>query len=159
VVWTGNEALVYGGMSGTTVLLDGARYDPLGDVWSPISPTNAVAAVEGAWTGDELFVYNGVAGARYEPISDTWTAIPGGGPSLAPFLTIARGFAMTARSDRVLVFGGTTLAGFNLVTNAWIPLGYPDFFPDFSSTEIDDVVDLGDDLLIWTDRAAQFGPW
>lgn len=80
-VWTGSEALFWGGYDYlyTVEFGDGGRYDPLSGQWRPISldgaPTPRVA--QGVWTGQELLLWGGEddqSGGRYRPSTDSWTA-------------------------------------------------------------------------------------
>jgi len=92
-VWTGTRMIVWGGQQydGTyTYYGDGARYDPLSDVWTPTSLVGAPsgrAFLGHVWTGTELIVWGGctfnsggacagevATGGRYVPASDTWTS-------------------------------------------------------------------------------------
>jgi hypothetical protein len=82
-VWTGTEMIVWGGGG----LASGMRYDPVLDVWSPISDAGAPAgrlSHLAVWTGTEMIVWGGRAtlfgpslatGGRYNPSSDTWLPV------------------------------------------------------------------------------------
>jgi hypothetical protein len=87
-VWTGTEMIVWGGIFrvGDTISLlgDGARYDPMLDIWMPTATTGAPTARwlhAAVWAGDSMIVWGGDSingtedtGARYDPVSDSWTA-------------------------------------------------------------------------------------
>jgi cysteine-rich repeat protein len=67
LVWSGNEAIVWGGRSvANGPLRNGARYDSVGDRWLPI-PTDGAPSARyshiAVWTGTELFVWGGFDGA------------------------------------------------------------------------------------------------
>lgn len=88
VVWTGSEAIFWGGWpqaEGTIGVGNptgrGAGYDPDSESWrelaeAPISPRAGHFA---AWTGSEMLIWGGysqrgiaVDGAAYDPVTDTW---------------------------------------------------------------------------------------
>jgi N-acetylneuraminic acid mutarotase len=83
-VWTGEEIVVWGGLTTGGVLLgDGARYDPAADAWGPISASGAPttrSAPSSVWTGREMLLWGGIEGGavvrsgfRYDPAADDWT--------------------------------------------------------------------------------------
>jgi hypothetical protein len=110
-VWTGGRMIVWGGVSGTTLLDDGASYDPITDQWSGISRIDAPSARSGhnaVWTAKEMLVLFGTdqdgetaSAHAYDPVKDTWRALPSeGGP-------VARIGATVAWTGRELIaFGG-----------------------------------------------------
>lgn len=110
-IWTGTRLIVWGGIRGSTLLGDGAMYDPAADVWSPLSTVSAPSSRSGhvtVWTGSEMIVWGGTdaagasaTGAAYDPVSDTWRTLSNGGGPLAR--TDARG---VWSGDQLLVFGG-----------------------------------------------------
>jgi N-acetylneuraminic acid mutarotase len=87
MVWTGREAILWGGAKFPGALTTGGRYDPASDTWTATSivdvpaPRSSHTAV---WTGHEMVVWGGDPGysypymlgngGRYDPESDTWTA-------------------------------------------------------------------------------------
>ena len=90
LVWTGKEAIVWGGANATKALNDGARYSPARDSWKPVSADGAPSprlAHVAFWTGKEMIVWGGTTrevdtqgvyfenGARYNPETDTWRPI------------------------------------------------------------------------------------
>jgi N-acetylneuraminic acid mutarotase len=93
-VWTGAEMLIWGGEEpGTTSIgtpvNTGARYDPVTDMWTPMTTDGAPSARVGmaaVWTGSELVVWGGISaraggigltdGARYDPATDAWAPLP-----------------------------------------------------------------------------------
>jgi cysteine-rich repeat protein len=132
--WTGTSMIVWGGFDGTDVLDEGASYDPVADVWAPISasPLGARQRSAAVWIGTDLFVYGGATasgatfggGARYEPVSDTWLPVAlAGAPSERVFAT-----AVWTGTD-VIVWGGTNAidagtflpsgATWSAATDAW----------------------------------------
>ncbi len=84
-VWTGREALFWGGRTASPDSSLGAAYDPIAQTWRVIAspPTDEASAAVGVWTGDELIVWGGgrgsdapdSAGAAYDPSSDSWRPI------------------------------------------------------------------------------------
>src|SRR5262249_3111855 len=78
-VWTGTRMIVWGGLPDNLLggqLSDGGVYDPEGDVWSPVSTTNAPAARfdhTATWTGSMMVIWGGIelvatnSGGRYFP--------------------------------------------------------------------------------------------
>ena len=110
-VWTGSRMIVWGGVSASTFLADGASYDPLTDSWTPISGLNAPGARSGhnaVWTGTEMVILGGAdqggelsSGHAYDPATDRWRALPSdGGP-------LARAGAEAVWTGReILIFGG-----------------------------------------------------
>jgi hypothetical protein len=90
VTWTGRELIRWGGDQRpnlrTCTALDGARYDPTSDAWTPSSTDGAPLQQFGhraLWTGGELWVWGGWCGetfygdrAAYDPAADTWRPLP-----------------------------------------------------------------------------------
>jgi hypothetical protein len=63
-VWTGTEMIVWGGFDETgSPLNDGARYNPVTDIWTALPPvaTTLVSgtATSAVWTGTEMILWNG----------------------------------------------------------------------------------------------------
>jgi N-acetylneuraminic acid mutarotase len=98
-VWTGEEMLVWGGHADQfgTRLADGARYDPVADSWSPISPAPEGVGSDALWTGEMLIV--GLR-AQWDPRTDQWREIS---RFEAPAGTRVHGAVWT--DSRVLVWG------------------------------------------------------
>jgi hypothetical protein len=89
MVWTGSEAVIWGGVSSSrgiteadgTLPRDGAAYDPVADRWRtiPDAPIPGRDAPIVAWTGREVLVFGGwigqrsrLDGAAWDPESNTW---------------------------------------------------------------------------------------
>ncbi len=114
LVWTGREAIVWGGEDGATQFGDGGRYDPATEQWTPIptggpSPRSRHVAV---WTGREMIVWGGLDatgyrndGGRYDPATGRWTPIPAG-PLAARELAAA-----VWTGQELIVWGGRDVAG------------------------------------------------
>src|SRR5207237_741700 len=84
-VWTGSEMIVWGGVSSSSYLNSGGRYDPATDSWTATSTNGAPDARflhTAIWTGTKMVIwggYNGYApevntGGQYDPTTDTWTS-------------------------------------------------------------------------------------
>jgi len=109
-VWTGSEMVVWGGhdyVAGSPHPFDsGARYDPGSDAWGALASAGAPAARQGhtaVWTGSEMIVWGGSAGAtyfsggaRYRPATDSWVSVAAAG---APY----------ARTNHVAVWTGSEM--------------------------------------------------
>jgi N-acetylneuraminic acid mutarotase len=119
VVWTGDEMLVWGGITrgdAIAVNRDGAAYDPVTGTWRRIR--NAPAGVRGgggsaaAWTGELAIFWAGnspdgpARGAVYDPAGDAWRKLPEG--PLGP----REGYASAWTGDELLIVGGTLGDGF-----------------------------------------------
>jgi len=87
-VWTGTEAIAFGGCSGfpncQTPENTGGRYDPATDTWTATGTAGAPSGrwYHGAvWTGEVMIIFAGTdgddyfnTGGRYDPDTNTWTA-------------------------------------------------------------------------------------
>jgi N-acetylneuraminic acid mutarotase len=112
-VWTGNEMVVWGGMTGdynngNGFLNTGGRYNPATDSWQPTSLVGAPSPRidhTAVWTGAHMLIWGGNSntglympavhtGARYNPLADAWT----------PTSTQS---APSARTKHVAVWTGT----------------------------------------------------
>jgi N-acetylneuraminic acid mutarotase len=87
-IWTGSEMIVWGGAgaSSGTITNTGARYNPITDIWTPITTTDAPLPRcnhTAIWTGSEMIVWGGYGadlivfntGGIYDPQTDTWSDI------------------------------------------------------------------------------------
>lgn len=137
-VWTGSNAIVWGGFNGGQALNTGGRYTPANDSWSAVTTAGAPTPRGrhvAVWTGSRMVVWGGfdgtnflAAGARYNPSANTWQAM-------------ATVNAPSARADsaavwtgtEVIVWGGRIVSGgvtnhldtgarYNPVSNTWQPL-------------------------------------
>ena len=72
-IWTGVEAIVWGGNDGVTDLDTGGHYDPVADTWAPTATVGAPGPRRFhtvVWTGTEMIVWGGEghrSGGRYRP--------------------------------------------------------------------------------------------
>jgi N-acetylneuraminic acid mutarotase len=125
--WTGKEMVVLGLACSTAacypLVVNGARYHPQSDTWSPISALGAPYAPffpvfpgsfgpSVAWTGKEVMFWGGVSflppftsypGARYDPARDVWTPVS---TINAPSARSAP--VMVAGAGKVIVWGGSS---------------------------------------------------
>lgn len=119
VVWTGEEMIVWGGVSrqGTIEPVgDGAAYDPVAASWRGIAPApSGVLGAVGAgaaWTGSTAVFWAGnspdgpTAGGVYDPTTDTWQRMPDG--PLGP----REGYVSVWTGTELLIVGGTSGDGF-----------------------------------------------
>src|SRR4051794_25619509 len=142
LVWTGTEAIAWGGYFGLgrlgcalSLYQDGARYLP-GAGWTPMTTFGAPTARHGqfaVWTGTEMAVWGGVAdgcqasagllddGALYNPASDSWRPLPKAGSPLGRTEATA-----VWTGAEMIIWGGANAASFlpdggrfNPSTNQW----------------------------------------
>jgi N-acetylneuraminic acid mutarotase len=129
MVWTGAEAIVWGGFGGGNT---GGRYDPALDLWTETSTTDAPSSRFGhsaVWTGTEMIVWGGRfgedwfnTGARYDPALDSWTPIDATG-------------APAGRERHTAVWTGTTMIVFGGEA------GPPCYTPQAGGSEYDPATD------------------
>jgi hypothetical protein len=89
-VWTGSEAIVWGGgRPNDHLAATGAAYDPVSDAWRPIADAPlGLNHASGLWTGREVVVFGSLldnqnrattrmsVGEAYDPASDAWRELP-----------------------------------------------------------------------------------
>lgn len=158
-VWTGTEAIAWGGCTGTpncqTPENSGGHYDPATDTWTPTGTTNAPSGrwFHGAvWTGDEMIVWGGSNGddtlndgGRYDPATDTWTPV---GQSGAP----SKRYSMQAiwTGDLMIIWGGRlggrTGGRYNPATDSWTPVSKND---PGANRSYHAAVWTGTEMIIW----------
>jgi N-acetylneuraminic acid mutarotase len=115
-VWTGSEALFWGGYDETRNHRDGMAYDPQNDTWRtiPEAPLDTDHPAVSVWTGEELILWGGGrpgepsnhTGAAYDPSTDSWRRIAD-----APVELNASGGAWSGRAMYVF---GSNLNGRNV---------------------------------------------
>jgi N-acetylneuraminic acid mutarotase len=125
-IWTGNEMIIWGGLSGadkTSVLNNGAWYDPSENKWTALPTEGAPSGRSlhtAVWTGTEMIVWGGFDyraaplndGACYSPKTRTWRALPSGG---AP---VARGSHTAVwTGSEMIIWGG--LSAYGRLVDAW----------------------------------------
>jgi N-acetylneuraminic acid mutarotase len=130
-VWTGKIMIIWGGTYcydgvSFSALGDGFKYDPAADTWTPISDSGASAARwdhTAVWTGEEMIVWGGWAGAelgtgaRYNPDTNTWIPVATTG---AP--TPRDGHKAYWTGTEMIVWGVSDGARYNPITDQWTPI-------------------------------------
>lgn len=133
-VWTGSKMIVWGGYAhysnNTNVAFNtGGIYDPVTDVWSPMSTTNAPDARTdhiAVWTGSKMIIWGGMnltdyprrgynqtnylittGGGIYDPATDSWSPMS---TTNAPSARIYHRAVWTG--NKLIIWGGE-----NLTTN------------------------------------------
>ncbi len=121
VVWTGTEAIIWGGKS-PGYLNTGGRYNPKTDTWTATSTIGAPSAREehfAAWTGTEMLIWGGIEnggawgtsvnnGALYNPNTDTWRPMTN---INAPGARCCIGAVWNANDSKAFFWGGRTVPG------------------------------------------------
>jgi N-acetylneuraminic acid mutarotase len=162
-VWNGTEMIVWGGhstVSGvTTVLADGARYDPSTDVWTAIASGGAPSARENhsaVWTGAQMVVWGGKNGGtilgdgmRYTPDSGAGSWAVMASPALAP----RSGHTAIWTGSAMIAWGGLTGSGrsadgasYDPLSDGWTPVsaaGAP------TARDAHTAVWTGDVMIVW----------
>lgn len=131
MVWTGSQAVVWGGFSDNAPLSTGAVYSPASDTWTATAAVPASLARyyhTAVWSGSEMIMWGGTNttvtfknGARYNPTTNKWRVIAStGAPSARYFHT-----AVWSGTEMIL-WGGvngltpTNTGGrYNPATNTW----------------------------------------
>src|SRR5262249_29614030 len=120
-VWTGRYMILWGGFDENFSNQNtGARYDPITDIWSPVSTENAPAPRAGnvaLGARHEMLVWGGINddftfrndGGRYDPITDRWTSI-----SLVNAPSSRSGAVAVWTGERMVIWGGRAEDSFNL---------------------------------------------
>lgn len=119
-VWTGSEAIFWGGQVAGGATADGGAYDPTTDTWRTIAlpPIDGRWGHLAVWTGREMIVWGGFDigdtplpdGAAYDPAADRWRLLP-----VAPF---AGGQGAWTGSELVVV-GDVGAAALDPADAAW----------------------------------------
>jgi N-acetylneuraminic acid mutarotase len=119
MVWTGNEAIVWGGS-----YANGGRYDPATDTWRSISLAGAPTLRTGnvaVWTGSQMIIWGGGPftvphGLRYNPLTDTWSPM-----STVNEPAIGFGYkALWTGTEMIVVMGQSAAGGrYNPVSDTW----------------------------------------
>lgn len=160
LVWTGDEALLFGGTGASA----GVAYDPAAATWrelaaSPLSRRGGHVAV---WTGEELLIWGGrptkPSGAAYDPAADQWRVLAD-----AP-IPVTEQPAAVWTGEELLVWGGTTGGGglpehargaaYDPDADTWRQLPAPPIAPRRHAT----AVWTGEEMLVWGGQAANNPP-
>jgi Kelch motif len=174
-VWTGEEMIVWGGVSGRLgvdrpeeLRADGAAYDPRSGTWrhiapAPLSPRSGHVAVG---TGDEMLVWGGSRplrplrseherplydGAAYDPGSDTWRRLP---PTrlLAPpppvLDVVPADVSAVWTGDTMLIWGTNGGASYDPDSDQWERVKNPP--PDLGvAYDGNTAVWTGNEMIVW----------
>lgn len=133
-VWTGEEAIFYGGGTGTAALTTGLAFNPATQVWREIAPSPVAVDMwwreVALWTGEEMVIAGRPDGDHgtvqlYSPENDSWRVA-------SPRPTDDRAIgAMVWTGTEVLFVGGDNLFasngawGYNPATDSWRELPDP----------------------------------
>jgi len=178
-VWTGDRMLIWGGTDSAVIPSDclaeyaqgGARYDPVGDAWTPMTTVDEPEMrkdFDGVWTGTELVIWGGQtrvlpscplvytdSGSRYDPVLDRWR------PTTFDGVPVRRySHRMVWTGDEVLVWGGRSVTDnpggrYDPVTDQWGPMstvGQPAPYRDWFSS-----VWIGNRMVVWGGRISGNG--
>jgi hypothetical protein len=121
-VWTGSEAIIWGGADVNGVPTDtGGKYNPTANSWTTTSAGGAPTARflhTAVWTGSDMVVWGGFdfsipldTGGKYNPTGDSWTATNTTG---APSPRIGHTAVWTG--SKMIVWGGITDTGLGSVS-------------------------------------------
>jgi hypothetical protein len=131
--WTGSELFIVGGRSADFLYLDGARYDPSQDRWTPLpllpaalgprydTPLVFTGTEVALWAGGQL-VTDSNDGARFAIASENWLLISKTG---APGGRIQHAMVHDAVDNALLVWGGFPYsdgARYDLASEQWSAL-------------------------------------
>ena len=159
-VWTGSEMVIWGGSDAGGLSNTGARFNPVTNLWSPMSTVNRPsgrASHSTVWSGTDVIVWGGsnpLSGAKYRPANDSWAPMAslGAPPNAVGQLAIWTG-------EEMIIWGGrigsvvTQLGGrYTNLTNTWIPtsVNHPP-----KRREQHTATWTGAEMVIW--GGAQFG--
>jgi len=169
-IWTGMEMIIWGGTYHDDIYNediyynDGARYDPVSDIWTPITLVNAPEPRfwhKAVWTGSEMIVWGGVpqlyeddnalsTGGRYDPSTDSWTPtsiinVPQGRWGNAAIWT---GTEMIIWGGSSGYYGGYLINGarYNPSTDNWTPTSNNNSPPANTSTN---TIWTGTEMILW----------
>ena len=162
-VWTGDEMIVWGGLSNGNYLDSGARYNPQVDEWTPTSndrltnPPQTRFLHTTIMTGNQMIIWGGSnffelnTGSIYSLALDTWTATdttnaPGGRYSHTSIWT---GAEMIVWGGRTTSTALNTGGRFNPITLGWNN-STPPTTGDAPVARYDhSAVWSGDEMIIW----------
>lgn len=131
MVWTGSQAIVWGGFSDSAPLNTGAVYNPSNDTWTVTAAVSAGLARyyhTAVWSGTEMIMWGGTNttvtfnnGARYNPATNKWRAVAAtGAPSARSLHTAVWSGTEMILWGGVNEFTPTNTGGrYNPATNTW----------------------------------------
>jgi N-acetylneuraminic acid mutarotase len=164
-VWTGDEMIIWGGVSTnrgpsdvTRYLNTGGRYDPLRDSWTTMSSAGGPSAYTNhaaVWAGKEMIVWGGgvtntnsqlrlfSSSARYDPAMNTWKAVSTNG---MPRADILRPRNAIWTGDEMIVSSSSSLrrGRYRPDTDTWLPISSIDA-PGLTRA----IVWTGKELVVW----------
>jgi hypothetical protein len=158
-VWTGSELMVWRAHNtSSTITNNGAAYHPDSGTWTalPAAPVTLQTGSAWAWTGSQLVIWDGAAGAFYSPATNHWTTMAGGSPIGTDLLNGAAG----VWTGRYVFFAGGSIVGSNNhnqavaalydpAKNIWYPLPVPPPMPTPGGTARSATARQSPDIL-WT---------
>jgi len=163
-IWTGSRMIVWGGRVDFGGELceprrtnSGARFDPVGDMWTPMLTSGAPSArtrTTAVWTGSEMLVWGGFSevsdggfgtcfgvykgdGGRFDPVANQWTPLPAS--------------PLSSRRDHIAVWTGTEMA----VWGGFFSSGVP---PTQVGTYFDNGARFNPALGTWSPMASTGAP-
>ena len=161
-VWTGNEMIVWGGTSISSLSSNtGGRYNPNTNSWTATSTTNAPggrSSHTAIWTGSEMIVWGGhsfevgdvlYTGGRYNPNTDSWIATITTNPPAA-----RQAHTAVWTNSEMIIWGGVDTnsnylnngARYNPLSNSWTATSTSNT-PTARSGHT--AVWTGNDMIIW----------
>jgi N-acetylneuraminic acid mutarotase len=139
-IWTGTEMIVWGGTANDAIaeyglLNTGARYNPVTNVWTPVTACHHVPSPRtgntAIWTGSEMIVWGGYLsasnayyndGSRYSPAMDTWNLMT----ALTNRPGARHNHTAVWSGTEMIIWGGSTSGGdtqtggrYNPTTETW----------------------------------------
>jgi N-acetylneuraminic acid mutarotase len=160
-VWTGSAMIIWGGQNTSGLLGSGAKYDPVTDMWEPISSVNAPSARSSptaVWTGQVMILWSGESltdtGALYNPSTDSWTPMSTLNAALGRYrhATIWTGTEMIVTGGLIrdpynqVVQTSKSGGRYNPATDTWSTMAdFADGIPRMDHT----AVWTGSELLVW----------
>jgi N-acetylneuraminic acid mutarotase len=134
-VWTGNQMIVWGGVSNGVGVDTGGRYNPGTNSWIATTTANAPDPREyhtAVWTGTAMIIWGGDnggvpfrTGGKYFPATDTWLATTVTNAPLA-----RSGYTAVWTGQEMIIWGGfgggnylRTGAKYNPGANSWTATG------------------------------------
>src|SRR5262245_2952998 len=134
-VWTGNQMIVWGGVSNGVGVDTGGRYNPGTNSWIATTTANSPDPREyhtAVWTGNAMIIWGGDnggvpfrTGGKYFPATDTWLATTVTNAPLA-----RSGYTAVWTGQEMIIWGGfgggnylRTGAKYNPGANSWTATG------------------------------------
>ena len=159
-VWTGSEAIAWGGSELTTdetVHADGAAYDPATNSWRLIAAGELSPRIDewAFWSGESMLVLGGAAPdgtplpaqlAAYDSATDTWSS-----RAAPPFASVTTADVAVWTGDGIVVWTHTgEAAHYDPVTDTWTPLVAAPIEPRSHAA----AVWTGSEVVVWGGESA-----